>query len=75
MYGAFGSLELKETPINIIWYHLDAEFKKRYKWTCVQKRHRLTDVENKLMVTKGEGAAGGINWELEMNRYTLLYIK
>ena len=50
-------------------------FKKRSNWTCIQNRKRLTDVENKLMVTKGERAAGGINWELEMNRYTLLYIK
>ena len=29
--------------------------KKWYKWTYLQKRSRLTDIENKLMVTKGEG--------------------
>ena len=33
--------------------------KKWYKWTYLQSRNRLTDVENKLVVTKGEG--GGIN--------------
>ena len=27
---------------------------KRYKWTCIQKRNRPTDIENKLMVTYGE---------------------
>ena len=34
----------------------------------------FTDVENKLMVTKGE-SGGGINWEIGMDIYTLLYIK
>ena len=32
--------------------------KKWYKWTYLQNRNRLADIENKLMVTKGEG---GIN--------------
>ena len=34
------------------WYHLNMESKKWYKWTYLQKR--LTDLENKLTVTKGE---------------------
>ena len=38
------------------------------------KRNRLTDIENKLLVTKGEGG-GGINYEFEISRYKLLYIK
>ena len=29
---------------------------KRYKWIYLQNRYRPTDKENKLMVTKGEGA-------------------
>ena len=33
--------------------------RKRHKWIYFQNRKRLTDTENKLMVTKGEG--GGIN--------------
>ena len=33
-------------------------FKKWYKWTYLQKRNRLTDVENKLMVTRGDGVGG-----------------
>ena len=28
--------------------------KKKYKWTYLQNRNRATDIENKLMVTKGE---------------------
>ena len=34
--------------------------KKRYKWTYLQNKNRPTDIENKLMVTKGE-SGGGIN--------------
>ena len=32
---------------------------KRYKWTYLQNRNRLIDIENKLMVTKGEGRGKG----------------
>ena len=38
--------------------------------------NRLTDIENKLMLTKGEkGWAEGIKEELEISRYKLLCIK
>ena len=36
-------------------------------------KQRITDIENKLMVTKGQ-SGGGINLELGINRYILLYI-
>ena len=49
--------------------------KKWYKLTYLQNRNRVTDVENKLMVTKGERVAGGINWETVIDIYTLLFIK
>ena len=29
--------------------------RKGYKWTYLQNRNRLTDIENKFMVTKGDG--------------------
>ena len=29
--------------------------KKKYKWAYFKKRNRLTDLENKLMVTRGKG--------------------
>ena len=35
-------------------------FKKWWKWTYIQNRNRPTDIENKLMATKGE-TGGGIN--------------
>ena len=41
--------------------------KKWYKRTYLQNRNRLTDIESKLTVTKGE-RGGGINWEFGINR-------
>ena len=47
---------------------------KWYRWTCLQSRNRVTDVENKLTDTKGE-RGGGMNWEIGTDIHTLLYIK
>jgi len=30
-------------------------FKKWYKWTYLQNKNRLTDLQKELMVTRGEG--------------------
>ena len=38
--------------INYMWY-----LKKCYKGTYLQKRNRVTDTENKLMLTKGKEGA------------------
>ena len=47
--------EVSQTKINIIWCRLHVESKKkRYKWTYLENRNRPTEIENKLMVTKGE---------------------
>ena len=43
--------------------------------TYLQNRNRLTDLENKLMVTKGEGWGEGIDWGFGTDTYTLLYLK
>ena len=47
---------------------------KGYKRTYLQNRDRVTDVENKFIVTKGWGREG-INWETGTDIYILLYIK
>ena len=39
----------KSYDITYMW-----NVKKWYRWTYLQNRNRLTDIENKLMVTKGE---------------------
>ena len=43
--------------------------------TNLHNRNRLTDIENKLMVTKGREDHRGIKYKFGINRYTLLYIK
>ena len=50
--------EVSQRKTNIIGYHLYAESKIRYKWIYSQNKNRLTDIENKLMVTKGERGEG-----------------
>ena len=37
-----------------VWYHLYVKSKKCYKWPDLQNRNRITDSENKFIVTKGE---------------------
>ena len=44
-----------------------------YRWTYLQGRNSVTDVENNLVVTSG-GSGGGMNWETGMDIATLLYI-
>ena len=40
----------------------------------ILNKNRITDVENKLMVARGERGREGINWEMGIDTYTLLYI-
>ena len=47
--------------------------KKYYKRTYLQNRNRVTDVENKLMVTNKGESGGGVNWEIGINIYTTIY--
>ena len=48
--------EVRQRKMNIIRYHLYVESKKKwYKWIYLQNRNRLTDIENKLMVTRRDG--------------------
>ena len=44
------------------------------RFPCFGAYIRISYVENKLMVTKGE-SGGGINWEIGIDIYTLLDIK
>ena len=51
--------EVRQRKINIVWYHLHAEsFKKWYKWTYLQKKKRLTNLEDELMVSMGRNRLG-----------------
>ena len=42
------------------YYITYVKSKKEYEWTYLQNRNRLTDIENKPRVSKGQGR-GGIN--------------
>lgn len=52
--------------------------RKWFKGTALQNRNEVTDVENKIMVAKGD-RSGGINWKTEIDIHMLLlqslYIK
>ena len=54
--------EVSQTKTNIIWYYLYVESKKNYRNELIYKTEIDSDLENKLMVIKGE-SSGGINWE------------
>ena len=41
----------------------------------LRNRNRLTDIENILVVAKGEGNGGGKDWEVGISRCKLLYIR
>ena len=47
-----------ERKTNTIWYHLCVESKIRRKWTYLQNRNRLIDIENRLVVAKRDGGEG-----------------
>ena len=52
------------------------KLKKWYKWTYLQNRKRVTDVENKPMITSmiRGNSGGGTNWETGIDTYTHHYI-
>ena len=57
LYSAVCQLYLNKTEIKINKYYVES--KKWYKWTYLQNRNRVTNVENKCMVTKGKQGGGG----------------
>ena len=65
---------LSERKTNIIWYHLNMESKKKwYKGTYLQNRNRVTDIRNKLAVTKGERGGEGWIGRLGLNIHNTIY--
>ena len=49
--------KVRQRKINIVWYHLYVESKNDTN-ELIYKTERLTDIENKFMVTKGVGGVG-----------------
>ena len=56
-------------------YHLYVESKIWHKGTYLWNRNRILDIENRLVVAKGEGAGGGMEREVGVSRCKLLYIE
>jgi len=52
--------EVSQKKTNSIWYHICVESKIWHKLTYLWNRNRLTDLENRLVVAKGEGE--GVEW-------------
>ena len=41
----------------------------------LQNRNRLTDIENRLVVAKGERGGSGMDWEFGVSKGKLLHLK
>ena len=41
----------------------------------IYETETVTDIENRLVVAKGEGVGGRMEWEVEVSRCKLLYIE
>ena len=67
--------EISQTKADTVWYHLYVESKIWHKWNYLWNRNRLTDIENRLVVAKGEMGRGGIEWEFGVSTCKLLYIE
>ena len=62
--------EKRQLPYDITY---TGNLKKWYKGTYLQNRNRVTDVENKLMVTKGEGGGRDKLWDWDWHTHTTIY--
>ena len=60
-----------QTKTNTTWYHLNVESKLWHKWTYLQNTNRLRDIENRLVVAKGEMGRDGLG--VGVGRCKLLY--
>ena len=61
--------EVRQRKINTMWYHWYVAPKIWHKWTYLQNRNRLTDIENRLVVAKGRG----VEWGFGVSRCQLWY--
>ena len=56
-------------------YHLLVESNIWSKWSYLQNRNRLTDMENRLVFAKVEGGGSGMDWKVGVNRCKLLHLE
>ena len=65
--------QVRKKKSNTICYRLYVESKIWHRWTCLQKRNRFTDIENRLVVAKGKGEGSGMDWVFGVSRYKLFH--
>ena len=63
--------EVRKRKASTTCYHLQVESKTWHRWTYLQKRNRLTDMKNRLVVAKEEevGPTRGLGL-IDENYYT-----
>ena len=59
----------------ITWYHLCVESKIRQKWTYLWNRNRLTDIENRYVVAKGQWGERQMEWEIKFGKCKMLHLE
>ena len=65
--------ELRKT--NTIWYHLYVKSKIQHKWIYLWNGNRTVDIKKKVVVAKGEGIGGRMEWKIGVSSSELLYIE
>ena len=58
-----------------MWYHLYVESKTWRKWTYLQNRTQITDMENRLVVAKRKGGGNGRDWEFRVSRCKPIHLE
>ena len=59
---------------NIIWHTLYVKSKKKwYKWTYLQNRNKLTDLENEFVVTGGQAEEKGMLKSWDRHEHTAIF--
>lgn len=58
-----------------IWYQVYTESKIWYEWMYLQNKNRLTDIENKLIVTKGKKVEKNKlrDWDQQIQIQTIIH--
>ena len=74
-YGNIGSIPGWGTnTLRVTWHNLPPQKSKIWhKQTCLHNRNRITNIKNRLVVAKGEGAGEGMDWKVAVSRWKLLY--
>ena len=51
------------------------ESKVWYKWTYLQNKKQVSNIENRFVVARGEGGRSGMDWEFGVGRCKLLHLE